>query len=196
MTVDAIVDERTRFEMYYPPFAAAVEAGVGSVMCSYNKVNGAWSCENPSTLGTDLKHRLGFGGWVMSDWGATHSASIGAGLDQEMPAGFFMGKPLAAAVANGTVSRAQVDDSALRILTPMFAMGLFDVINNHSSGANVTSQAHNDLARDLAANSTVLLTNRNRLLPLDPTRAGAYGTAGEKKTETTSNSLFWVFSSV
>ena len=51
-------------------------------MCSYNKIRGTWSCENSETLGRDLKKRLGFKGWVMSDWGATHSSSINAGLDQ------------------------------------------------------------------------------------------------------------------
>lgn len=66
-SVSELVDERTRFEMYYPPFAGAVKAGLGSIMCSYNKINGVWSCENPETLG-DLKKELGFEGWVMSDW--------------------------------------------------------------------------------------------------------------------------------
>lgn len=75
-TIDENVDERTRFEMYYPPFEGAIEAGVGSVMCSYNLVNGTYSCENNSTLNTDLRERLGFKGYVMSDWGATHSMSI------------------------------------------------------------------------------------------------------------------------
>ena len=58
--VSADVDERTRFEMYYPPFAGAIEAGVGSLMCSYNKINSKWSCENPETLvpatSTSLTH--------------------------------------------------------------------------------------------------------------------------------------------
>ena len=54
-------------------------------MCSYNRIRRIWSCENPETLQRDLKERLGFEGWVMSDWGATHSTSINAGLDQEMP---------------------------------------------------------------------------------------------------------------
>jgi len=83
--VSELADERTRFEMYYQPFMGAIEAGVGSMMCSYNRINGLWSCENPETLARDLKARLGFKGWVMSDWGATHSTSINAGLDQEMP---------------------------------------------------------------------------------------------------------------
>ena len=71
-------------------FAAAAASGVGSAMCSYNKVGGTWACENPDTL-LALKHTLNFSGWVMSDWGATHSTSINAGLDQEMPGGDFMG---------------------------------------------------------------------------------------------------------
>ena len=79
----AFVDERTRFEMYYPPFEGAIEAGVGSFMCSYNKINSEYSCENNSTLNTDLRERLGFKGYVMSDWGATHSVSMAQGLDQE-----------------------------------------------------------------------------------------------------------------
>ena len=50
MTVNEVVDERTRFEMYYPPFEGAVQAGVGSVMCANNKINGVWACENNSAL--------------------------------------------------------------------------------------------------------------------------------------------------
>ncbi len=67
-TVSENVDERTAFELYYPPFKGAVDAGVGSVMCSrsYNKINHVWSCENNETLRTNLKQRLNFSGWVMS----------------------------------------------------------------------------------------------------------------------------------
>ena len=88
-SVSEEVDERTRFEMYYPAFAGAIEANVGSIMCSYNKINGIWSCENPVTLGDDLKNYSGFKGYVMSDWGATHSTSIMDGLDVEMPGMVF-----------------------------------------------------------------------------------------------------------
>jgi beta-glucosidase len=84
--MNAVVDERTRFEIYYPPFEAAINAKCGSFMCSYNKINGEYSCGNNATLNRDLKQRLGFGGFVMSDWGATHStASINSGLDMEEP---------------------------------------------------------------------------------------------------------------
>jgi beta-glucosidase len=84
-TISANVDERTRFELYYQPFIGAIESGVGSFMCSYNKINGAWSCENNATLNHDLRDVLGYKNWVMSDWEATHSLSISKGLDQEMP---------------------------------------------------------------------------------------------------------------
>ena len=79
-TVSAVADERTRFEMHYPPFAAAVDAGVGAFMCSYNKLSidggkHTWACENPKLLKTDLRERLGFKGFIMSDWAATHSVA-------------------------------------------------------------------------------------------------------------------------
>ena len=80
-TVSENVDERTNFEMYYPPFQAAIDANVGSFMCSYNKVNGDWSCENGEIIGTHLRAYMGFKGYVMSDWQATHSVALDKGLD-------------------------------------------------------------------------------------------------------------------
>lgn len=93
--VSANDDERTRHELYYQPFLGAIEAGVGSFMCSYNKINNVWSCENNETLNVDLKGHLKFDGWVMSDWGATHSVSVDKGLDQEMPSKFLSLLPIA-----------------------------------------------------------------------------------------------------
>jgi hypothetical protein len=75
----------------------------------------------------DLKQRIGFKGWVMSDWGATHSTAIMQGLDQEMPGpGTGMAADLARMVADGDIPESFVDDSVARILTPMYEMGLFD----------------------------------------------------------------------
>lgn len=59
-TVSANVGERAQWEIYYPGFQAAIDAGVGSIMCSYNRVNDTWACENEQTLNVDLKHRMGF----------------------------------------------------------------------------------------------------------------------------------------
>jgi beta-glucosidase len=165
------VDERTRFEMYYPPFKGATEAGVGSVMCSYNKINGAWSCENPITLAHDLKIATGFEGYVMSDWGATHSTSIMEGLDMEMPgAGHMNSDKIKAGLGNSTITNAAIDDSVTRILQAMFAVGVMDepasawdakkLLNNVTTDASVAS------VRKLSALSTVLLKNDGDVLPL------------------------------
>merc|ERR1719503_434637 len=142
-------------------------------MCSYNKECidcpkdqiGRWSCENHESLTRDLKERMGFKGWVMSDWGGTHSASMNAGLDQEMPGSDWMGDKLAKMVQDGEVSMDKVDDSAVRNMWPYFAMGLFDKENTNTADNDVTNDELNKLARDLAAASTVLLKNEG-LLPL------------------------------
>ena len=72
MNESSVVDERTAWELYYPPFEAGVNAGAGSVMCSYNRVNGTHACGNEELLRRDLKQRMGFRGFVMTDWWALH----------------------------------------------------------------------------------------------------------------------------
>ena len=140
-------------------------------MCSYNKINDLWSCENPETLNKDLKGHLGFQGWVMSDWGATHSLSLNAGLDQEMPGSdYFSADKLNAAITNQTINMDTINDSVLRMLTPMFAIGLFDTENNNLLSANVTSVEHRRIARDLSAASHVLLKNEDATLPLSSSK--------------------------
>ena len=80
------VDDQTLHEVYVAPFDAAVKAGVSSIMCSYNRVNGTFACGNESTLTKILRDEIGFKGFVTSDWGATHAVNfINAGLDMEMP---------------------------------------------------------------------------------------------------------------
>ena len=80
-----MVDKKTARELYFPPFVAAIEAGVGGAMCSYNKVDGVHSCSNHHILTEVLKGELGFQGFVQSDWWAVHQPSFVEGLDQEMP---------------------------------------------------------------------------------------------------------------
>jgi beta-glucosidase len=176
------IDERTRYEMYLPPFVGAVDAGVGSIMCSYNKIrahredDALWSCENPTTLAGDLKTKSKFDGFVMSDWGATHSTSIMAGLDVEMPAAKYMNADaIKAGVASGNITTAAIDDSVTRILFAMFKVGVMDEPASawHWSklAANVTTEASVSSARRLSAASTVLLKNEDGVLPL---QAGAH----------------------
>jgi beta-glucosidase len=82
---DVWMDEQTLHEVYLAPFEAAIQAGVSSVMCSYNHINGSHACGDASTLTEILRHELRFKGFVTSDWGATHSAEfMNAGLDMEM----------------------------------------------------------------------------------------------------------------
>jgi len=82
---NVFIDDQTLHEVYLAPFAAASKAGVSSIMCSYNRVNGPYSCGNPETLLKLLKQETGFKGFVTSDWGATHATDfINAGLDMEM----------------------------------------------------------------------------------------------------------------
>ena len=110
------VPDRAAKELYYKPFAAAVDAGVGSAMCSYNRVNGTWACEDANTL-NEIKSVLGFDGFMMSDWGATHSTvpAALAGLDQQMPDNSFFGANLSAAIAAGAVPQSRLDDMVLRM---------------------------------------------------------------------------------
>ena len=85
-STNMFVDDQTLHEVYVAPFDAAIKAGVSSIMCSYNHVNGPYACGNPDTLTKILRDQIGFKGFVTSDWGATHSVNfINAGLDMEMP---------------------------------------------------------------------------------------------------------------
>ncbi|KAL0478030.1 beta-glucosidase [Acrasis kona] len=167
-TVSANVDDRTQWEVYYPAFQAAIDAGVGSVMCSYNKINTTWACENEKTLG-DLKNKLNLRGWVMSDWGATHSTvkAANAGLDQEMPDDKYFGKPLVEAINKGEVTKERLDDMVYRMLLPMQEIGLFDNRPTGNLSVDTRSQEHSELARILSESSHILLKNDNRFLPLN-----------------------------
>ena len=180
-TVSANLDERTAWELYYQPFMAAVESGVLSVMCSYNKIGDVWACENNSTLNTALKERMGFKGWVMSDWGATHSTKDSAnhGLDQEMPDDRYFGDALKAAIQSGDVPQQRVDDMVYRMLYAMFKVGLFDRPASGNFTANVTSEAHYALARKAAAGSTVLLKNDRQVLPIDQKKVTTIAVLGD-----------------
>lgn len=87
MSVSSNVEDRTLHELYMWPFANSVRAGVANVMCSYNRVNGSWACQNPKLLNGLLKTELGFQGFVVSDWMGTHTGYMAAdaGLDMTMP---------------------------------------------------------------------------------------------------------------
>lgn len=150
-------------------FELAIERGQpGSIMCAYNKVNGAYSCENEALLVDTLKRDWAYKGWVMSDWGAVHStASAAKGLDhqsgEQLDKQVYFGDDLKKAVAAGEVSSARVSDMVRRILRSMFAVGLFD---HPPRPAPVDYDFHAHLARQIGAEGIVLLRNKGGLLPL------------------------------
>ena len=91
------IDPQTLHEVYVAPFASAVTAGVSSIMCSYNRINGVYACGNRDMLVSILKGELGFRGFVTSDWGAVHDVRfINNGLDMEMPGALGSDNPLSA----------------------------------------------------------------------------------------------------
>ncbi len=101
-----VIDPQTMHEVYLQPFAAVVDAGVSSVMCSYNRVNGPFACDNAETLQGLLKKELGFKGFVTSDWGAVHSVLfINHGLDMEMPGAAYPGSPFVGLMSNFFVTK-------------------------------------------------------------------------------------------
>ncbi|MGZ4216166.1 MAG: glycoside hydrolase family 3 protein [Solirubrobacteraceae bacterium] len=173
MTVSSDVDQRTLEEIYTAPYEAAVKQGhAGSVMCSYNRINGTYACENRDTLTTILKRQFGFTGFVMSDWGGTHSTveAANAGLDMEMDLkpGQYFTAPLKTAVQDGQVPMSRLDDMVTRIVRTMFAVGIFDhpaAIEPAAAAANVQRPQDIALARSLSEEGTVLLKNERQVLP-------------------------------
>lgn len=165
-TESSNVDDQTLWELYYPPFQAAVDAGASAAMCSYNLEDGTYSCSNSKQL-QNLKRRMGFKGFVQSDWWATHATSVEAGLDQEMPGTETFFSPANLAALNQTA----VDASVLRILSVMYRLDLFNSTKTSSPSEewfmkNVTGAAHRSLALASATESIVLLRNIGGVLPL------------------------------
>ena len=160
--VSSDVDERTMHEIYLPPFRAAVEqAGVGSVMCSYNLINSVHASENRYLNIDVLRDMWGFEGILMSDWTATYSAinAANGGLDLEMPAGRVMNyKHLAQSIADGVVDVRTIDTKVQHILQTLISFGFFDRPQKDESISerNPFSDA---ASLELARNSVVLLKN-------------------------------------
>src|SRR3954451_298227 len=171
MTVNSVVDERTLREVYLPQFEAAVkEAHVGSVMCSYNKLNSQYACENKHLLGDVLKREWGFKGYVLADYGAAHNTdkSLDNGLDFEPWPGFVYGPtPVKASVAAGRASMSSVDEHVRRILRTMFAYGWFDRASYKNDDSQIDKAAHAKTAQDIEESAITLLENKGAL-PLGP----------------------------
>ncbi|HKW58081.1 MAG TPA: glycoside hydrolase family 3 C-terminal domain-containing protein [Candidatus Acidoferrum sp.] len=164
--VDAVIGKRAMQESDLLAFEIGVSiAEPGAVMCSYNAVNGDFACENKYLLTDVLKHDWGFKGFVVSDWGGTHSTvkASAAGLDNEEPLDEFFGAKLKEAVQAGKVPQSELDDHVRRVLRAEFACGLID----HPTQKSVIDvQGDVAIAREIEEQSAVLLKNSAALLPL------------------------------
>lgn len=138
----------------------------GAVMCAYNGVNGEPSCQNKYLLTDVLRKDWKFPGFVLSDWGATHSTvkAFAAGLDQEEPSSVFYGEAMKRAVLAGKVSMAELDEHVHRILRSEFASGIVD---DPPREGPIDVDRDLNVAQHLAEESMVLLRNENAQLPLD-----------------------------
>jgi beta-glucosidase len=165
--VNVNVDERAMRESDLLAFEIGVrESDAGAVMCSYNRVNGDYACENKHLLNDILKKDWKFPGFVVSDWQATHSTAkaSAAGLDHEEPGEIFYGGPMKKAAQSGQLPMAEVDDHVRRILRSMFASG---VVDDPPQKSVVDVVGGFQVAQRIAEHSIVLLRNEDAQLPLN-----------------------------
>jgi len=174
---DSEVDEKTMWELYLPPYQSAIDAGACAIMCSYNKVDGVYSCDNEKMFDI-LRNKMGFKGFMQSDWWASHNTSVDVGLDQEMPGigsgekgepAFYRGDSLAEA------NQEDVDKAALRVLAVIERMQLTydDAVCNvpdckEAMLSDVRTDGHVEAAARFAAASVVMLKNKDETLPIRP----------------------------
>ncbi len=164
-TSDSVLDERTLRELYLTAFEIAVKEGKPStVMCAYPKLNGVHCSDNKTLLTDILRTEWGFGGMVVTDWGAMNDRIEGfrAGCDLNMPGGSdYMEKEVLQAVKNGTLPESCVDDSARRVLKLVFLAA-----ETLRKKVACDYEAHHALAKRAAVEGAVLLKNEDGLLPL------------------------------
>ena len=161
------LDKRVMRETDLLAFEIAITEGQpGMVMCSYNKVNGDWACENSYLLNDVLKKAWGFKGFVLSDWGGTHSTvkAALAGLDNEEPGDRYLNAELKQAAESGAIPIARLNDMVHRIVRTEFASGIVD---DPPKGRVVDPFRGADTAQTIAEQASVLLKNANGQLPLN-----------------------------
>jgi beta-glucosidase len=176
------------YEYYLPPYKAAVDAGAGSVMSSFNEIDGVPATGNKWLLTELLRKQWGFKGFVVSDYTSLNemtshgvgnlqtvaALALNAGLDMDMVGEAFL-HTLKQSLKEGKVTLQQIDESCTRILEAKYKLGLFDdpyrYINDERATKEILSEENRRAAREIAAHSTVLLKNDNQLLPLQKTGA-------------------------
>jgi len=207
---DAEISDSELWNVYLPPFRAAIEAGAANIMSAYMDLNGVPASGNRWLLGEVLRGELGFDGFVVSDANAVKSLEVqhfaadakdagaralAAGLDMEM----CMFEPayahLPQAVADGLVTQEQVDESVRRVLTVKFQLGLFE--NPYADEAHAAQVAaapeHRELARTTAEQTFVLLRNEGGALPLAADSLGSVAVIGQLADSKRDTLGPWVF---
>lgn len=172
--LDSIISEQAARESDLLAFEIALEQGKPhAVMTSYNKIDGVFASENPFLIKDVLKGDWRFDGWVMSDWGATHSTENAAlaGLDQEsgedLDGSILFDAPLKNAIEAGRVPRARLDDMVFRILRAAFASGTID--HPAHTGGVIDEAKNASISEEVARRGIVLLKNERGRLPLPHT---------------------------
>jgi beta-glucosidase len=177
-SVNITISKRAARESDLLAFEIGVEQGhPAAVMCSYNRVLGDFSCENKWLLTDVLKKDWQFPGFVLSDWGGTHSTveASAAGLDNEEPGRFFYEAKYKAAVEAGTIPQAELDEHVHRILRAMFAAGVIDYPRQRGV---VDPFAGLEVARKIEEGGIVLLKNKAAALPLVSARLHSIAVIG------------------
>lgn len=176
------VSERTLREIYFPPFKAALDAGVGTFMSAFNDLNGVPTSANPFTLTTVLRNEWKFDGFVVSDYESVREltnhalsgdeaeaarAALSAGVDMEMISRLY-GKYAAQLLREGKLSQATIDEAVRRVLRIKFRLGLFEkpYTDEAREPTSIMSRANVEAAREVAARSIVLLKNEHEMLPI------------------------------
>ena len=169
-TNNETVSQQALQELYLAPFETSIkQSAPASFMCSYAVVNGNASCQNAYMQIDGLDNNANYGGFITSDWGGDYNnvASVEGGMDIGMPFPGSIPADLANAITSGALSQYTINEAVGRILTQMFAFGMFDNPQAGSLSATVTSAAHQQTALQLGEEGTVLLKN-NGILPLNP----------------------------
>lgn len=176
--LNAVISKRALQESDLLAFHIAISiANPGAVMCSYNRINGDYACENSYTLRDVLKKEWSFKGFVLSDWGGTHSTekASAAGLDQEQPMADYFGPKLKEAFAAGKVPLSEIDDHARRVLYAEFLSGIVD---DPPQKGVVDVEKGFEVAQRQEESSIVLLKNNPALLPINPSKVHSIAIIG------------------
>ncbi|MFB4420789.1 glycoside hydrolase family 3 N-terminal domain-containing protein [Streptomyces sp. QL37] len=207
---DADISDSELWNVYLPPFQAAVEAGAANIMSAYMDLNGVPASGNRWLLTDVLRNTLGFTGWVVSDANAVRSLetqhfardqkdaaarALHAGLDMEMATFDPAYEHLPEALAEGAVSALELDQAVRRVLTAKFRLGLFEepYVEEESAPGVLADTIHRDVARDAAEKSMVLLKNDDRTLPLKAGELRSVAVVGQLADSKRDTLGPWVF---